>query len=106
MGLRNSWQAAWENDRLHISGITDLFPNDFSTAQLRLESDDTAAKARIYRLVFSRDKEPFCGKDLIGPVHHYERGLPQTIEQVRVLSPDGVEAGTCMIPRRPRANVR
>jgi hypothetical protein len=35
MDLRNSWRAAWEPDGLHISGTTDLFPNDFSTAQLR-----------------------------------------------------------------------
>jgi hypothetical protein len=29
-----------------------------------------------YRVVFHRDKEPYCGPDLIGPVHYYERNVP------------------------------
>ena len=98
MDLHNSWRARWEAGRLHISGTTDLFPNDFSTAQLRLESDDRAAGVRTYRLAFSRDKEPFCGKDLVGPVHHYERSVPPEIRIVRVVDPAGLEVGVCAIP--------
>ncbi len=103
MDLRNSWRAAWEKMGLHISGTTDLFPNDFSTAHLRPESDDREAGVRTYRLGFARDKEPFCGTDLVGPVHHWDRNISHDIRVVRVLSPTDVEIARCVIEPRDAA---
>lgn len=97
MEVRTMWRAEWEPAGLHISGTTDLFPNDFSTAQLQFESDDRGAGVRTYRLAFFRDKEPFCGADLVGPVHHWDRSVPADIRVVRVMSPAGVEIATCVI---------
>jgi hypothetical protein len=98
MSPENEWRAKWEADGLHIVGITDLFPNAFSTAHLGFESDDPLTGTRTYRLQFARDKEPFCGQELVGPVHHLEQSLPATIRNVRVLSPNGVEVGYCAVP--------
>ena len=107
MTFRDSWRASWEADGLHISGTTDLFPNDFSTVQLQFESDDRVTGVRTYRLVFSRDKEPFCGKDLIGPVVHVDRSAPEAIRAIRVVSPAGVEVGRVPFdPAAPRPNKR
>ena len=98
MSFRDSWAAAWERNLLHISGTTDLYPNDFSTAHLQFDSDDERTGTRTYRLGFARDKEPFCDKDRVGPVHHYERLVPRGIRRIRVLSDDGTELGTCAVP--------
>jgi len=100
MNLRDSWRATWEADGLHVSGTTDLFPNDFSTVRLELGSDDGAAGVRTYRLAFFRDKEPFCGADLIGPVHHLDRSAPARTRRIRILSPTGVEVGACAVAPR------
>jgi len=98
MDLRDSWRAAWERKLLHVSGMTNLYPNDFSTAQLRFDSDDKRTGTRTYRLGFARDKEPFCDKDRVGPVHHYDGYVPRHIRRIRVLSADGTELGTCAVP--------
>ena len=100
MNLRDSWRTAWEADGLHIAGTTDLFPNEFSTVQLQAESDDRAAGVRTYRIAFSRDKEPFCGKDLVGAVVHVDLTAPSNVRIVRVVGPTGVEVGRCAV--RPR----
>jgi len=86
MNYRNTWKAVWENDVLHISGITDLFPNDFSTSDLeRLEDTDNKL---TYKIIFHRDKEPFCDKDLVGPVHYFESDLPKNIKKLKIISKD------------------
>ena len=96
--LRDSWQAVWEGHLLHVSGMTDLYPNDFSTAHLESVADDRRTGTRTYRLGFARDKEPFCDEVGVGPVHHYEASLPRDIRQLRIVSPDGTELGTCAVP--------
>jgi len=98
MDLRDSWHAAWERNLLHISGTTDRYPNDFSTAHLRFEADDRRTGTRTYRLGFARDKEPFCDKDRVGPVHHYDASVPREIRLIRVVSADGMELGSCSVP--------
>ena len=102
MRFQDSWQAVWEQFGLHVSGMTDLFPDDFSVAGLRLDADDAHTGTRTYRLELFRDKEHFCDADLVGPVHHYERSFPAKLRRIRVVSPDGVEIGACPVP--PRSN--
>jgi len=104
MDLRDSWRAAWERKLLHVSGTTDLYPNDFSTAHLRFDSDDESTGTRTYRLGFARDKEPFCDKDRVGPVHHYDGYVPRGIRRIRVLSADGTELGYCAVPPLARGD--
>ena len=98
--LRDSWQAAWEGGLLHVSGTTDLYPNDFSTAHLDFVADDVRSGTRIYRLGFARDKEPYCDADRVGPVHHYDPSVRREIGRIRIVSADGTELGTCAVPQR------
>ena len=90
MKYRDTWKAAWEDDTLHISGKTDLFPNEFSTSSLE-KIDDLGLLA--YRIAFYRDKEPFCDSDLVGEVHYFETNFPSNIHTVRIyaLGEDYVE---------------
>ena len=46
------------------------YPNDFSTATLQPLFDVPlpSSKSQAFAVVFHRDKEPYCGPDLIGPV--------------------------------------
>jgi hypothetical protein len=82
MNHKETWQASWENGVLHISGITDLFPNEFSTSSLeRIENDGDL----LYKIVFHRDKEPFCNSDLVGPVHYFESNLPKGIKAIKIM---------------------
>ena len=101
MNLRDSWQATWERRLLHVSGMTDLYPNDFSTAHLDFDKDDERTGTRTYRLGFARDKEPFCDKDRVGPVNHYEASVPRHIRFLRIVKQDGEEIGRCAVPPRP-----
>jgi hypothetical protein len=52
--------------------------------------DPTAPDLIVYRVVFHRDKEPFCGPDLIGPVHYYELHLPRDKTRIRVIAEEGI----------------
>src|SRR5262245_1055357 len=79
-----SWKAKVEGRTLHISGVV-KYPNDFSTASLERVDAHVASEVVSYRVVFHRDKEPFCGTDLIGPVHYYERDLPAGAARIRVI---------------------
>ena len=80
----SSWKAEFEDGALHISGIAQ-YPDDFSTAGLERTSDSPTEPGLVcYRVVFHRDKEHFCGPDLIGPVHHFERRLPAGTKRIRV----------------------
>jgi hypothetical protein len=68
------------------------YPNDFSTATLEPLFDMPLASPRCqaFSVVFHRDKEPYCGPDLIGPVVYFSQvpGLAQ-VDVVRVyVTPD------------------
>ena len=77
-----NWRAEIEGRILHISGVA-KYPNDFSTAGLeRLKSDEPSILC--YRLIFNRDKEPYCDRDGIGPVHHFERDFSYEAKSIRV----------------------
>jgi hypothetical protein len=80
-----SWKAEFEGGALHISGIV-RYPNDFSTASLERVDSHADPGVVSYRVVFHRDKEPFCGTDLIGPLHYYERNLPAGAARIRITS--------------------
>jgi hypothetical protein len=85
----DTWSAEPEGSSLTIRGSA-TFPNDFSTASLRcqqysLQDSDTLT----FLLSFHRDKEPFCGPDLVGPVHHFEPHVPATALRVRIISESG-----------------
>ncbi len=81
-----SWKAERNGNTLHISGVV-TYPDVFSTAGLE-RTPDSAAESGVlsYRVVFHRDKELFCGPDLIGPVHHVERHLPKVATRIRVVT--------------------
>jgi hypothetical protein len=78
-----SWKAEFEGSTLHISGVV-KYPNDFSTASLERVESHAGSGVVCYRLEFHRDKEPFCGPDLMGQVHHRERHLPRGATRIRV----------------------
>ena len=85
----DDWSAEPEGTSPSIRGSA-TFPNDFSTASLRREQYSLLEGDTItFKLLFHRDKEPFCGPDLIGPVHHFERNIPPTVSRVRILSESG-----------------
>ena len=103
MSLADSWRAEWQESVLVISGITDLFPNDFSTAALRREWPGRDLETATYRLMFARDKEPFCGPDLVGPVRHYESSLEPHIRRLQIVAPNGHELTVITVPHQPRS---
>jgi len=78
-----SWKAEFDGATLHISGAVE-YPNDFSTASLERVDSNVDPDVVSYRVVFHPDKEPYCGPDLIGPVHYYERNLPPGVRRIRV----------------------
>jgi len=82
--------AEFDGGTLHISGVVE-YPDDFSTASLERVDSHVGSEVVIYRVVFHRDKEPFCGPDLIGPVHYYERNLPLGVTRIRVVGTNQVE---------------
>ena len=83
--MKHAWQANFENGTLHISGNT-KYPNDFSVAGLeRVISSTSEPGIAVYQIVFHQDKEPYCGANLIGPVHHFESDLPPEVFLIRVL---------------------
>ena len=84
------WEARNEHEALHISGSATTFPNEYSTATLARQPDDPDfPELLVYRVVFHRDKEPFCDADLIGPVHYFERLSPGRKTRIRILAPEG-----------------
>lgn len=87
-------RAIVRGDTLRIEGRA-RYPNDFSTATLEPLFDVPLASVacQAFALVFHRDKEPYCGPDLIGPVVYFSRaaGLAR-MEVVRVyVTPDSHE---------------
>jgi hypothetical protein len=63
------------------------YPNDFSTATLEplLEAPLASSGCQAFAVVFHRDKEAYCGPDLVGPVVYFSR-TPELarLEVVRV----------------------
>ena len=85
----DDWSADPEGTSLSIRGKA-TFPNDFSTVSLRREQYSLLQGDTLtFKLLFHRDKESFCGLDLIGPVHHFERHIPPTVVRVRIVSESG-----------------
>jgi hypothetical protein len=86
MNNPETWHAKWEGSVLHIDGTTDLFPNDFSTSHLRRRTTENECDGDVvaYDIGFARDKEPFCTKNLIGSVHHWERAVPEAAKRIRI----------------------
>jgi|SRR6185503_18794282 len=82
----DSWSAEQEGSSLTIRGSA-TFPNDFSTASLKREQYSLLDGDTVtFELSFHRDKEPFCGPDLVGSVYHFERHIPPTVFRVRIVS--------------------
>jgi hypothetical protein len=79
-------RATFRAGTLRVEGRV-RYPNDFSTATLEPLRDVPLASPTCLALavVFHRDKEPYCGPDLIGPVVCSRRmaGLAR-IDSVRV----------------------
>ena len=97
----DSWSAELEGSSLLIRGSA-TFPNDFSTASLRREQYSLLEGDTLtFSLSFHRDKLPFCGPDLVGPVHHFERHIPTTVSRVRIVSESG-EQFEFLIGKRER----
>jgi hypothetical protein len=87
----NDWNATHIQGGLKIHGKA-RFPNDFSTSSLKRRQYSLADKDTLtFDLLFHRDKEPYCDRNLIGPVQHFERHLPESISQIKVISDDGQE---------------
>ena len=88
--MRPHWEARFERGTLRVSGSATKYPNDFSTATLVRSPDDAAQPdVLIYEVAFHRDKEPFCGTDLIGPVHYFEQVIPAGRRRIRVIAAEG-----------------
>lgn len=70
LGAPGSWLAWKEGGTLFIRGVV-RYPNNFSTARLSPDpkwTSDTGTPHFV--LGFGRDKQPFCGPDLVGQVHY------------------------------------
>ena len=87
-------RALWRGGTLHIEGRV-RYPNDFSTATLEPVLDVPLASStwRAFAVAFHRDKEPYCGPDLMGPVVYVSRAEElRQLEVVRVyVTPDSFE---------------
>ena len=86
MNYSETWKVEWEKAVLYVSGMTDLFPNDFSTSHLRRRTVEGNEEVNVacFDLGFARDKEPFCTKDLVGPVHHWDAAIPEGANLIRI----------------------
>jgi hypothetical protein len=87
-------RAVFSGGTLRIEGSA-RYPNDFSTATLQLLADVPlpSSTCLAFAVVFHRDKEPYCGPDLVGPVVYTSqaKGLAQ-VDMVRVyVGPDAFE---------------
>lgn len=88
--MRSHWGARFEHGTVHISGSATKFPDDFSTATLVRRPDDPAQPdLLIYEVAFNRDKEHFCGPDLVGPAHYFDPVVPAGKRRIRVIAAEG-----------------
>jgi hypothetical protein len=102
MSAVKDWTLEWEGPVLHVAGVSDLYPNDFSTASLRPDAAVSTPNILAYRLKFSRDKEHFS-EDGVGPVHYWEHHVPASARLVRILNPAGGFIADVSIPARAPA---
>jgi hypothetical protein len=76
-------RAIFRDGTLRVEGRA-RYPNDFSTATLE-PLPSTSPGLQAFSVVFHRDKEPFCGPNLIGPVVYFsEAPSLARLEVVRV----------------------
>jgi len=79
-------RAVFRSGTLRVEGRA-RYPNDFSTATLEplVNVPLASSTCQAFAVVFHRDKEPYCGPDLIGPVVYvsHAAGLAE-IDVVRV----------------------
>ena len=99
MNFKESWTAEWNGHVVHISGVTDRFPNSFSTASLK-RIDSQSAGSVAYQIEFHRDKEPFCGPDLVGSVHYYEQAFPSDMRLITISVAGESDAAAIQVPKR------
>lgn len=85
-------RAIIRNGTLQIEGRA-RYPNDFSTATLEPLAKASSPGLQAFSVAFHRDKEPFCGADLIGPVVYFSRSPAlKRLEVVRVyVTPESYE---------------
>ena len=76
--------ALFRSGTLTIEGKV-RYPNDFSTARLEPVDEGRLASPtrRAFAVAFHRDKEPYCGPDLIGPI--YYEGRVKWLAQIDVV---------------------
>ena len=86
MNNHGKWKAQWQGEFLHISGETDEFPNDFSTPRLVRKEENETEGVLSYQIDFALDKEPYCNKDLVGPVNHWDKNIPKGTKEIRIYS--------------------
>ena len=73
------------------------YPSAFCTASLEpapeLALPGTGADTLVLRVTFGRDKEPFAGPDLVGPVAYHSRDrVPDAVRRLQVhVAPGHVE---------------
>lgn len=88
--------AEWVDGSLRVIGKA-RFPSMFCTATLEpapeLALPGTRPDTLVMRISFGRDKEPFAGPDLVGPVAYYARdALARRARMVQVhVAPDQIE---------------
>ena len=88
MNYSETWKVEWDKAVLHVSGMTDLFPENFATSHLRRKTvviKDEASAVR-FDLGFARDKKPFCTEDLVGFVHHWNAAFPEAANVIRIFT--------------------
>jgi hypothetical protein len=88
--------AEWVDGSLRVLGKA-RFPSAFCTATLEpaaeLALPGTPPDTLVMRISFGRDKEPYTGEDLVGPVAYYARNaLARRARAVQVhVAPGHVE---------------
>lgn len=95
---KDSWTAEWKLGALHITGTTEYFPNDFSTASLVRRTWHNADEM-AYTITFHRDKEPFSDHG-VGTVSYHERSLPPSVRALVIHAPDGEDSVSVPVPPR------
>lgn len=67
-------RATFRGGTLRVEGRA-RYPNDFSTGTLEPLFDVPVPSStfQAFAVVFHRDKEPFCGPDLVGPIVYYSQ---------------------------------
>ena len=88
MNYSETWKVEWTKVVLQVSGMTDLFPKKISPSLLLRQAVRINDEASVVRfdLGFARDKKPFCTKDLVGFVHHWDTAFPEAANVIRIFT--------------------